>query len=314
MALCLVTGGAGFIGSHLVEALVVRGERVRVLDNLSTGNLENLKTVINRIEFVKGDITDLEIVREVMEGVDCVFHQAALPSVARSIEDPLATHRVNATGTLNVLIAARDAGARRVVYASSSSVYGETPEVPKKENMATIPHSPYAVSKLAGENYCRAFWESYKLPTVCLRYFNVYGPRQPADSPYAAVIPKFLQLIAAGEPLPVYGTGSQTRDFTYVSVVVEANLQAAILDGIEGEVFNVGTGSPISISELVSKLQEITGLEAQIRYLPPRPGDIQHSWADISKAVSKLGLVPLPLQEGLYALWNHIKRHPGEEI
>jgi len=298
----LVTGGAGFIGSHLVEALVARGGRVRVFDNLATGRLENLSAVKDSIEFVQGDLRDRAVVSRAMKGVEVVFHHAALASVPLSVEDPLTTNEVNVTGTLNVLLAARDAGVRRVVYASSSSVYGGSPQLPKREEMKPDPCSPYAVSKLAGEHLCRAFWPVYGLSTVSLRYFNVFGLRQDSDSPYAAVIPKFIECLNAGEPLPVYGDGKQTRDFIPVSSVVEVNMQAAARDRIDGEVFNVGSGKPVSLLDLVSLLGEVSGREPRIRFLPERLGDVRKSWAGIEKARLMLDIVPGSLHEGLRRL------------
>ncbi len=300
----LVTGGAGFIGSHLVEVLVARGERVRVLDNLATGRLENLSAVKDSVEFIQGDLRDRVVVSQAMKGVEVVFHHAALASVPLSVEDPLTTHEVNATGTLNVLLAARDAGVRRVVYASSSSVYGDGPQLPKREEMEPDPCSPYAVSKLAGEHLCRAFWPVYGLSTVSLRYFNVFGPRQDSDSPYAAVIPKFVECLNAGERLPVYGDGKQTRDFIPVSSVVEVNMQAATRDEIDGEVFNVGSGKPVSLLDLISLLGEVSGREPRIRFLPERLGDVRESWADIEKARRMLDIAPGPLHEGLRRLMD----------
>jgi nucleoside-diphosphate-sugar epimerase len=222
--LYLVTGGAGFIGSNIAERLVQQGERVRVLDNFATGKRENIAPWLDRIELIEGDVRDPETVRRAMEGVEYVLHQAALPSVPRSVADPLTTHQVNATGTLNVLLAAREAGVKRLVYASSSSVYGNNPELPKREDMPTNPLSPYAVSKLAGEQYCRTFAQVYGLDTVCLRYFNVFGPRQDPASQYAAVVPKFVTAMLNGGQPVIYGDGTQSRDFTYVENVVEINL------------------------------------------------------------------------------------------
>lgn len=298
----LVTGGAGFIGSNLVDALVKKGGNVRVFDNLSTGRLENLKSIEDEIDFVQGDVRDLETVRKVMDGVEVVFHEAALPSVVRSVEDPTASHDVNGTGTLNVLISARDAKVRRVIYASSSSVYGDTQELPKREDMPTNPQSPYAVAKLTGEHYCRAFWRVYGLSTVCLRYFNVFGPRQDPDSPYAAVIPKFVRLLKERKPLPVFGDGEQTRDFTYVPCVVQANLQAAERSGIDGEVFNLGSGNPVSLLDLIDLFRQVTAHNPKVLFLPQRPGDVRESWADVGKARRLLALEPIPLKAGLQRL------------
>ncbi|HHV77980.1 MAG TPA: SDR family oxidoreductase [Syntrophothermus lipocalidus] len=300
--LYLVTGGAGFIGSHLVEELIKRGERVRVIDNLSTGRKENIEPFLSEIEFIEGDIRDLGLVRKVMVGVDYVLHQAAVPSVPRSVRDPLATNSANVDGTLNVLIAARDAGVKRVVYASSSSVYGDTPVLPKHEGMKPEPRSPYAVSKLAGEFYCQVFYHVYGLETVALRYFNVFGPRQDPKSEYAAVVPKFITALLHGEPPVIFGDGEQSRDFTYVSNVVEANLLAAKAEQVAGEVFNIACGERITINELARLLIEIIGVSCylQPKYAPPRPGDVRHSLADVSKARELLGYkVKVDIREGL---------------
>lgn len=300
--LYLVTGGAGFIGSHLVEELVRQGQRVRVIDNLSTGKKENIEPFISRIEFIEGDIRDLQLVREAMQGVDYVLHQAAVPSVPRSVRDPLTTNAANVDGTLNILIAARDAGVKRVVYASSSSVYGDTPTLPKREDMRPEPRSPYAVSKLAGEFYCRVFYHVYGLETVVLRYFNVFGPRQDPKSQYAAVIPRFITALLCGEPPTIFGDGEQSRDFTYVENVVEANLLAAKVPNIAGEVFNIACGERITINELAQLLTEIIGVNPRLKpkYAPSRPGDVRHSLADISKSRGLLGYeVKVSTREGL---------------
>ena len=308
MAACLVTGGAGFIGSHLVDALVAAGHEVRVLDNLSTGSAANLAAVRHRIEFVQGDITDLGVVREATRGVEVVFHQAALPSVARSVADPLASHEVNATGTLRLLQAARQSGVRRFVYASSSSVYGDTPALPKREDLATNPLSPYAVSKLAGEHYCRVFTRLFGLETVSLRYFNVFGPRQDPTSEYAAVVPKFIAAMSRGEAPEIHGDGTQSRDFTYVANVVDANLRAAYAPGVGGEVLNVACGRRASLLDLVATLNDILGTTIEARFGEPRPGDVKHSLADISRARSLLAYEPrVQLEEGLAraVAWYH---------
>lgn len=300
MSRYLVTGGAGFIGSHLAEALVALGHQVRVLDNFATGKRENLAHLKGRIELVEADIRDLEAVREAMEGVEVVFHQAALPSVPRSLKDPLTTHQVNATGTLHVLLAAREAGVRRLVYASSSSVYGDTPELPKREDLPPRPKSPYAASKLAGEHYCQAYWSGYGLETVCLRYFNVFGPRQDPGSPYAAAIPLFASALLDGGLVRVYGTGDQTRDFTYVANVVQANLLAAAARGAGGTVCNIACGQQTSILALLSTLGELMGCAPRVQFDPPRPGDVKHSLADLSRASRILGYRPTTsLREGL---------------
>lgn len=282
--LYLVTGGAGFIGSHLAEELVKQRQRVRVIDNLSTGKKEHIKPFLSNIEFVEGDICDVELVREAMDGVDYVLHQAAVPAVPRSVKDPLTTNWVNVGGALNVLIAARDADVKRVVYASSSSVYGDTPVLPKHEKMKQEPRSPYAVSKLAGELYCQAFYHVYGLETVVLRYFNVFGPRQDHKSQYAAVIPKFIAALLHSEPPTIFGDGDQSRDFTYIENVVAANLLAAKVPGVAGEVFNIASGERITVNELVRVLAEIIGVNAEAEHTPSRPGDVRHSLADISRA------------------------------
>ncbi len=310
----LVTGGAGFIGSHLVDELVRRGARVRVLDNFSTGRRENLHlsdlepsdlqpsnlSPSTAIDLIEGDIRDLAVVKAATQGVDYILHQAALPSVPRSVADPLTTHEVNATGTLNVLLAARQAGVKRVVYASSSSVYGDSPTLPKREDMPTDPLSPYAASKLAGENYCRAFYQVYGLPTVALRYFNVFGPRQDPASQYAAVIPKFITALLRGEPPAIYGDGTQSRDFTYVTNVVQANLLACEREEAVGQVMNVACGGRYTLLDLYRELAALTGAEVQPVFAPARPGEVKHSLAAIDRAAQALGYRPqVHWREGL---------------
>lgn len=285
----LVTGGAGFIGSHIVDALVRRGESVRVLDNFSSGRRENIAHNLEAIEVLEGDLTDLETVRRAVAGVDYVLHLGAIPSVPRSVVAPLASHAANATGTLHVLLAAREAGVQRVVYSSSSSVYGNSPTLPKYEAMPTQPLSPYAVSKLAGEHYCTAFHEVYGLPTVSLRYFNVFGPRQDPTSEYAAVIPKFITAMLRGEAPIIYGDGLQSRDFTYVANVVAANLLACEHDQAIGQVFNIALGDRITLLELVETLNTLLGTRLQPRFEAERPGDVKHSQADITRAQTLLG-------------------------
>ncbi len=300
MSLCLVTGGAGFIGSHLVDGLLQAGHSVRVLDNLSTGNLANLAEVRQRVQLIEGDITDLETVRSVMRGVVWVFHEAALASVPRSVADPVATNRVCVDGTVNVLLAARDAKVQRAVYAASSSAYGASPSLPKRETDLTLPLSPYAVAKLAGEHYCAAFSEVYGLETVRLRYFNVFGPRQPPDSPYAAVIPRFLEAMLAGKSPIIYGDGQQSRDFTYVADVVHANLLAAKAPGVSGKVFNIACGHRASLLELIDQINGLLGTKIKPVHEPARPGDVKHSQADISPAQSELGYAPkVRIEDGL---------------
>jgi UDP-glucose 4-epimerase len=294
MAVCLVTGGAGFIGSHLVEALVNRGDEVRVIDNLSTGSLSNLDAVSDRVELLDGDITDLETVRWSMRGVEVVYHQAALPSVPRSVADPLATHQVCANGTLHVLLAAREAGVRRVVYAASSSAYGNSARLPKRESDPPGPLSPYAVAKLAGEHYCGAFSQVYGLETVRLRYFNVFGPRQAPDSPYAAVIPRFIEAMSQGRGPLIHGDGEQSRDFTFIEDVVRANLLAAEAPAAlcSGRVYNIACGRRTSLLELVAHLNSLLGTRLSAAHDAPRAGDVRHSLADIERASQDLGYQP----------------------
>lgn len=290
----LVTGGGGFIGSHLVDALVERGERVRVLDNFSTGDRRNLEAVAERIEIIEGDITDAETVRQAMRGVKMVYHQAALASVPRSVANPMATHRACVDGTLNVLIAARDGGVRRVVYAASSSAYGDSQRLPKREDELGTPLSPYAVAKLAGEQYCAAFSQVYRLETVRLRYFNVFGPRQTPDSPYAAVIPLFIQALMRGTRPTIHGDGHQSRDFTFVADVVQANLKAAVApaERANGKVYNVACGQRTTLLSLVEMLNELMGTRLAAAHVSDRPGDVKHSLADIERARSDLGYAP----------------------
>ena len=289
----LVTGGAGFIGSHIVHTLVGRGERVRVLDNFSTGRRDNLEAVAQRIELVEGDVREPSVVAAAAHGVDFVLHEAAQPSVAESVADPQSANEVNVRGTLNVLLAARDAGAKRFVLASSCAVYGNDPELPKRETMLPCPTSPYAVTKLAGEAYCAVFTKEYGLPTVCLRYFNVFGPRQDPHSEYSAVIAKFIHAGLRGEPLTIFGDGTQSRDFVYVANVVEANLLACQAPAAVGQVINLGSGETFSLLDLVGWLRRLLGTEKlEVTHKPPRPGDIQHSSSDIGRARELLGFNP----------------------
>ncbi|MBX3279478.1 MAG: SDR family oxidoreductase [Acidobacteria bacterium] len=288
----LVTGGAGFIGSHLVSALLARGDRVRVIDNLATGKLSNIAPLLNRIEFIRADISDFDSIREAFEGVPVVFHQAAVPSVPRSVADPRLNHEANVNGTFNVLMAAREAGARRVVFATSSSVYGGTSGLPKREDMAPAPLSPYAAAKLAGEYYCRVFSESYGLETIALRYFNVFGPRQDPTSAYSGVISKFITTLLCGERPAIFGDGEQTRDFTYIDNVVAANLRAAEIAGACGQVLNIGTGNRTSLKQLLAALQRIIGTSIEPEYRPARQAEPRDSQADISLARQLLGYEP----------------------
>lgn len=286
----LVTGGAGFIGSHLVETLVAKGAEVVVLDDFSTGKRENLEPFMDRIRLVEGSVVDPEVCGDAMRDVDFVLHQAALGSVPRSVADPLTTHEVNLNGTLNVLIAARDAGVKRVVYAGSSSAYGDTEELPKDEDMIPRPLSPYAVSKLGGEQYCKAFHASYGLPSIALRYFNVFGPRQDPTSRYAAVIPLFFTAALEKRSPTIYGDGQQTRDFTYVDNVVQANLLACQApEAAFGNVFNVGCGERISIRFLWDEIASITGAETAPVFEDARRGDVRDSLASVHRAASTFG-------------------------
>jgi UDP-glucose 4-epimerase len=279
----LVTGGAGFIGSNLVEALLLRGERVAVFDNFATGKRENLAPFINDIELIEADLRDREAVAKAVTGRDFVLHQAALGSVPRSVDDPITSHDVNATGTLNVLLAAKNAGVKRVVVASSSSVYGDTPTLPKIETMPVHPMSPYAVSKLATEKYCAAFYKCYGLEAVALRYFNIFGPRQDPNSQYAAVLPRFIAAVKRGEQPTIYGDGLQSRDFTYIANAVQANLLACTAVGVGGEYYNVACGTQFSLLDLLNEVAANLGLSANPRHEPARKGDVKHSRADIHK-------------------------------
>lgn len=300
MSIYLVTGGAGFIGSNLVAALLARGDAVRVLDNFAAGSRQNLEPFGERIEVIEGDIRSYHIVREAVDGVDFILHQAALPSVLRSIRDPITTNEVNVSGTLNVLQAAREARVKRVVYASSSSIYGNNPTLPKTEDMIPMPLSPYAVSKLAAEQYCRVFTEIFGLETVSLRYFNVFGPRQNLDSQYAAAIPRFIRAMQRGEPPVVFGDGLQSRDFTYVGNVVEANFLACEVAGIAGQVFNIACGQRLSLLELINQINATLGTSIKPRFEQEQPGDVRHSEASIEHARRGLGYTPsISFQNGL---------------
>ncbi|SRR5579864_2840334 len=302
MARYLITGIAGFIGSSLARTLLDRGQQVRGVDNLATGKRENLVEIFERIEFVEADITDLDAMGKACAGVDFVLHQAAIPSVPKSVLDPLASNRASVDGTLNVLMAARDARVKRVVYAASSSAYGDTPTLPKREDMKPDPISPYAVAKLAGEQYMISFFRCYGLETVCLRYFNVFGPRQDPSSPYSGVLAKFITQMLRNNPPTVFGDGEQSRDFTYIDNAVEANLLActAPADQAAGQMFNVATGRRVTLNETFRLLQGLTGYAGKPIYGPERGGDIKHSLADIAKAKSRLGYKPkVDFEEGL---------------
>lgn len=296
----LVTGGGGFIGSHLVDRLVSDGHDVRVLDNFATGKRENLLDRMGKFELVEGDVQSYERVHRAVRGTEVVFHEAALPSVPRSVQDPLTSNATNVTGTLNVLLAARDEGVRRVVFASSSSVYGANPALPKREEMATLPIAPYAVAKLAAESYCRSFTHVFGLETVALRYFNVFGPRQDPLSQYSAVVPNFITAALDGIDPVVFGDGEQSRDFTYIENVVEANICAIGAEGVAGEAFNIAAGERTSLNRLIELIAEITGCPMSARHEDPRPGDVRHSEADVSSAASRLGYRPaVSVEEGL---------------
>jgi UDP-glucose 4-epimerase len=309
MTTVLVTGGGGFIGSHLAYALLERGHKVRVLDNFATGRRSNVLALGDEVELIEGDIQSYERASKAVAGCDVVFHQAALPSVPRSVQDPLTSNATNVIGTLNVLLAARDHGARRVVCASSSSVYGPGQgTAPKREDQPAVPISPYATAKLAGEGYARSFNSVYGLETVALRYFNVFGPRQDPTSQYAAVIPNFIAALQAGERPVIFGDGEQSRDFTYVANVVEANLLAMDAPGVAGRVYNVACGERVTINRLAAELRDLLGADAELVYAAPRAGDIRHSLADLSQARAELGYEPaVRLREGLERTIAHFR-------
>ena len=307
----LVTGGAGFIGSHLCQRLCAEGHAVRVLDDLSSGRRENLADILDEIEFIDGDIRDAALLAEVVQQVDCVLHHAAISSVPVSVEQPLVEQEVNAVGTLRLLEAARQAGVRRVVFASSASVYGNNPQMPKREDMPPEPESPYAVSKAVGEHYARVYSQIYGLEVVGLRYFNVFGPRQVPSSPYSGVISIFIARMRAGESPTVCGDGHQSRDFVYVGDVVEANMRASTTPGIAGRIYNIGCGRSASLLELIAAINQILGTELGPTFAPPRGGDIRFSSADISRTRAELGYEPrVGLVEGLeqtIAAWEDAK-------
>jgi nucleoside-diphosphate-sugar epimerase len=310
---CLVTGGAGFIGSHVAERLVRDGHRVRVVDNVSTGDERNLAHLRNDLEFLRGDLRDPEVCRRACAGVEVAFHLAALPSVPRSMADPWGSHDHNVNATVRLLLAAREAGVRRLVYSSSSSVYGDTPTLPKVESVEPLPKSPYAAAKLAGEQYVLAFARAGMVEGVALRYFNVFGPRQSPASAYAAVIPVFLAAAASGEPAPLDGDGGQTRDFTYVDNVVDANLLAwaAPAERASGWAVNVGAGARTSLLELLVLVREVTGREVPIAARPPRPGDVRDSLAGLTRALERLGYQPrVSVRDGLERTWSWFRQEP----
>jgi UDP-glucose 4-epimerase len=292
MTQCLVTGGAGFIGSHIVRRLLEKGRKVRVLDDLSTGKRENLADVAGQIELVEGSICDVPTVQRCMSGVEVVFHLAARASVPRSVAEPKPAHEINVTGTLNLLIAARDAKVRRLVYSASSSAYGDTPTLPKREDMCPQPLSPYAVSKLAAEHYCACWARVYGLQTVALRYFNVFGPRQDPKGAYAAVIPAFVSRMLKGERPVIFGDGEHSRDFCFIENVVNANMLAAEAKEVHGEVVNVACGQRTTLNEIVADINKLLGTSIQPEYQPPRAGDVKHSLADVSAAKRVIGYEP----------------------
>ena len=314
----LVTGGAGFIGSNLTRALLSSGHRVRVLDNFLTGKRENLAGLTDAyceaFELMEGDLRDLEAVRKAVAGVEYVLHQGALPSVPRSVADPVLTNEINVGGTVNVLVASRDAGVHRVVFAASSSAYGDTPELPKRESMTPNPKSPYAAQKLTGEHYMRIFHEVYGLETVSLRYFNVFGPRQDPQSMYAAVIPRFITSVMRGEPPTVYGDGRQTRDFTYIDNVIQANLAACAAPKTAcGGVFNIACGERVSLLDILEIVYGLTERRVEPRFEPSRSGDVRDSLADISRAREVVGYDPrVPFREGLRTTFDWFRFTPGQ--
>lgn len=307
----LVTGGAGFIGSNITKKLVEKGESVRVLDNFSTGNIDNLSTIINDIEIVDGDIRDFWVVKKAVEGIDYILHQAALPSVPRSVENPLTSNVVNVDGTLHLLEAAKISGVKKMVMASSSSVYGDAEELPKHEGMRPSPLSPYAVTKLTNEYYLKVYWELYKFPTVALRYFNIFGPQQDPNSAYAAVFPKFIEAFLRGQQPTVFGDGEQSRDFTYIDNCVQANLLAATNDDICGDYFNVGCNGQFTLNETLDLLREIIGCDIKAKYEDERIGDIKHSYASINK-LQKFGYEPeVEFKEGVRRTVEYYRKQLG---
>jgi nucleoside-diphosphate-sugar epimerase len=313
----LVTGGAGFIGSHIAGTLAERGARVRIVDDLTTGHMENVQEIGGDVDFVRASVTDGDAMRRALEGVEVVFHEAAIPSVPRSVADPAETHRACVEGTFTTLLAAREAGVRRVVYAASSSAYGDQPTLPKEEGMAPQPLSPYAAAKLVGEYYCQVWARTYGVETVCLRYFNIFGPRQDPSSQYSGVISRFIDALMGGGQPVIYGDGEQSRDFTYVANAVDANLRAAESKRASGQVVNVANGERVTLNELLEKLKAITGrADAVAEYREPRVGDVRHSLADITRARELLGYEPrVGLEEGLrhtLAWWKQSRFAEGK--
>jgi len=302
MALYLITGVAGFIGSSLARAVLAQGDQVRGIDNFATGKRENLSEILDKIDFREADIGNLDSLHQACRDVDYIFHEAAIPSVPKSVLDPLGSNRANVDGTVHLLIAARDAKVKRVVYAASSSAYGDTPTLPKHEGMTPNPISPYAVAKLASEYYMKSFYRCYGLETVCLRYFNIFGPRQDPSSTYSGVLAKFITLMLKGEQPTIFGDGKQSREFTYIDNVISANLLAAKAPAaqVAGEVFNVATGARFDLNQTFQLLKNITGYSGDVKYAPERPGDVKHSLADLTRTEKQLGYKPLVnFEEGL---------------
>ena len=317
MSSYLVTGGAGFIGSNIVEALVKKGEKVKVIDNFVSGKRENLSPFLDKIELIEGDIRDLDLLKKVTRGVDYILHQAALRSVPKSVDNPIPYNEVNVGGTLNVLLAAKETGVKRVVFASSSSIYGDTETFPEKEIHLPLPISPYAASKIAGEHYCYVFSKIYGLETASLRYFNVFGPRQSLESQYAVVVPRFIISMLNDESPPIHGDGKQSRDFTYIDNVVEANILVAstptTTPGVVGEVFNIACGKDYSVLDLVRHLNKIMGKELKPEFTSPRPGDVPRTLADISKAKKLLKLkIKVNFEQGLKKSVDWFTKHKDE--
>ena len=309
----LVTGGAGFIGSHIAAGLLESGAKIRIIDNLSTGYLRNVEEVGGDVDFVEGSVADEKAIRRALEDVELVFHEAAIPSVPRSVESPVETHEASVNATFALLLAARDRGVRRVIYAASSSAYGNQPELPKREDMMPAPLSPYAVAKLVGEYYCKVFTHVYGLETVSLRYFNVFGPRQDPSSQYSGVISRFMSALLGGSQPVIYGDGEQSRDFTYVSNVVEANLLAAESTSAVGSVMNIANGERVSLNQLLEIMKSVTGnADVKAQYLPERAGDVRDSLADLTQARELLGYEPqIDLKEGLRLTLDWWKKSRG---
>ena len=310
----LVTGGAGFIGSHIVRRLVENGDKVRVVDNLSTGQICRLDSVRSAIEFIQRDLAEDPVAQRAVDGMDFVLHQAAVPSVQRSVADPAMTNRANVTATVNLLQACRNSGVRRVVFAASSSAYGNTEILPKDEDMVPNPLSPYALQKFVGERYCKLYHELYGLETVSLRYFNVFGPGQDPHSEYSAVIPKFITRLVANEPITIHGDGDQSRDFTYIDNVVEANLLAVKAPNAPGKVCNIGCGERITLNQLVKLLEKQLDVKAEVLYAPPKAGDVRHSLADIGRAKTILGYEPKIMVEGGLRRTIEVMRNQREKF